>query len=69
MLIYALWRTADAYEGADICLGIYSDYVKARAAEINFLAKNRNEDVYVTKISVNEDHFNNWEGSIGELVA
>ena len=69
MLIYGLWRTADAYEGADVCLGIYSDYVKARTAEINFLAKNNKEDVYITKINVNEDNFNNYDESIGELVA
>ena len=34
MEVFGLWYVVGAYEGCDICLGIYSDYVKAREAEL-----------------------------------
>ena len=69
MQVYGLWYSVGAYEGADICLGIYSDYVKARSAELKYLSENSEDEVYLTKINVDESNFENWPyDAIGEFV-
>ena len=69
MQVYGLWYSVGAYEGADVCLGIYSDYVKARSAELKYLSENSEDEVYLTKINVDESNFENWPyDAIGEFV-
>ena len=68
MQVYGLWCSVGAYEGADVCLGIYSDYVKARSAELKYLSENSEDEVYLTKINVDESNFENWPyDAIGEF--
>ena len=69
MQVYGLWCSVGAYEGADVCLGIYSDYVKARSAELKYLSENSEDEVYLTKIGVDNNNFDFWQrDAIGEFV-
>ena len=65
MFVYGLWSAVGAYEGAEVCLGIFSDYVKAREV---MLAKGDDGDLYISKIELDKVE-DNWAGdAIGELV-
>jgi|694.fasta_scaffold00075_131 hypothetical protein len=68
MQVFGLWYAVDAYEGCDICLGIYSDYAKAREAEISYLSDNSSDEVYITKIGIDVNEFDNYGDAIGEVV-
>ena len=68
MEVFGLWYCVGAYEGCDICIGIYSDYVKAREAELRYLSDNSTDETYITKIGVNVDEFDNFGDAVGEAV-
>lgn len=68
MFVYGLYVEVDAYEGADYCVGLYDDYVKVREAELRYGAKYNDDKVYVSKIKVNVDEFDNWGDALGEVV-
>ena len=67
-MVYCLWYGVGAYEGADVCVGIYSDYVKAYAAQLAYQEKFSTEDVYITKVELDRNEFDNYGDAIGEVL-
>ena len=52
-----------------MCSSDLSDYVKARSAELKYLSENSEDEVYLTKIGVDNNNFDFWQrDAIGEFV-
>ena len=64
MFVYGLWSAVGAYEGAEVCLGIFSDYVKAREV----MLEKGDGDLYISKIELDKVE-DNWDGdALGEVL-
>lgn len=50
--VYGVFLAVGAYEGEDCMLGLYSDYVDARAFMLDYLKGRVDEDVYIQKIEL-----------------
>jgi len=65
--VYGVFLAVGAYEGEDVMLGLYSDYVNARDFMLAKLAGRsaKDEDFYIQKIKLNEKcdiHYQNING-------
>ena len=46
MFVYAIWKTGGEYEGEDVLLGVFSDYVKTREKVLELQSKDSDCDFY-----------------------
>lgn len=54
MYVYGVFLAVGDYEGEDVMMGLYSDYVMARDSLIDYLKGREDEDFYIQKIKLDE---------------
>lgn len=69
MFVYCVWQMAEAYEGADWCVGIYSDLNKAELALKQYQDEKGESEAYtyITKVELNRNEFGNIADAVGVL--
>ena len=69
MNVYCVWQMAEAYEGADWCVGIYSDLDKAELALSQYREEKGESEAYtyITKVELNCNAFNNVADAVGVI--
>ena len=69
MNVYCVWQMAEAYEGADWCVGIYSDLDKAELALSQYREEKGESEAYtyITKVELNRNSFDNVADAVGVI--
>lgn len=52
--VYGVFLAVGCYEGEDVMMGLYSDYVMARDRMIDYLKGSEDADFYIQKIKLGE---------------
>lgn len=66
--VYGVFLAVGAYEGEDCMMGLYQNYVDARAFMLDYLKGREDEDFYIQKIKLGEKCDTHYQDINGEYL-